>query len=91
MEFFNVLNSIDDRIKFTIKMGESITFLDVCFKLNSLGGLVVLVTDIYYKPTNTHNYVPFGSFHPHKTLRGIPGRISPSYTTMSPILVIFGL
>ena len=50
-------------------MGESIPFLDVCFKLNNLGGLV---TDIYYKPTDTHNYVPFGSFHPHKTLTNIP-------------------
>ena len=29
-------------------------------------------TDIHYKPTDTHNYVQFGSFHPHKTLTNIP-------------------
>ena len=69
MELFNVLNSIDEKIKFTIEMGETIPFLDVNFTVLDNGSLE---TDIYYKETDTHNFVQFGSFHPHKTLTNIP-------------------
>ena len=69
MELFHLLNNIDEKINFTIEMGNSIPFLDVRFTLGTNG---TLETDIYYKPTDTHNYVQFGSFHPHKTLTNIP-------------------
>ena len=53
MELFHLLNSIDNKIKFTIEMGESIPFLDILFTLveNS-----IMETDIYYKPTDTIMY-----------------------------------
>ena len=31
-----------------------------------------VITDIYYKPTDTLNYVPFKSSHPKHTLKNIP-------------------
>ena len=69
MKLFDVLNSIDDKICFTIEMGDKIPFLDVDFELKEGGRME---TDIYYKSTDTHNFVQFGSFHPHKTLTNIP-------------------
>ena len=68
-EFFDVLNNIEEKIKFTMETGKRISFLDVQFILKDDGHLS---TDIYYKPTDTHNYVQWGSFHPHKTLTNIP-------------------
>ena len=66
---FDVLNDIDPKIKFTMESGKSVPFLDVTFTVTNNGKLS---TDIFYKPTDTHNYVPFHSFHPRKTLTNIP-------------------
>ena len=52
-----------------MESGKRIPFLDVQFILSDDNQLS---TDIYYKETDTHNYVQFGSFHPHKTLTNIP-------------------
>ena len=68
-EMYNVMNNIDPMISFTMESGNSIPFLDVRFTLRPNGSLA---TDIYYKETDSHNYVPFSSFHPHKTLTNIP-------------------
>ena len=68
-EFFDVLNDVDEKINFTIESGPKIPFLDVHFEILDNGRIT---TDIYYKATDTHNYVPFYSFHPRKTLTNIP-------------------
>ena len=68
-ELFDLLNNIDEKIKFTMETGPKIPFLDVHFELRPNG---TLKTDIFYKQTDTHNYVQFGSFHPRKTLTNIP-------------------
>ena len=68
-DLFETLNNIDNRIKFTMESGRKIPFLDVHFELSPSGSLS---TDIYYKQTDTHNFVQFGSFHPRKTLTNIP-------------------
>ena len=68
-EFFDVFNNIEDKISFTMETGKCVPFLDVQFILDDNGHLS---TDIFYKETDTHNYVQFGSFHPHKTLTNIP-------------------
>jgi hypothetical protein len=52
-----------------IYLTDDIPFLDVRFNLNIHKSLS---TDIYYKETDTHNYVPFFSFYLHKTLSNIP-------------------
>ena len=69
MDFYNTFNNIDEKIQFTIETGNKIPFLDISFELAANGSLE---TDIYYKETDTHNYVQFGSFHPRKTLTNIP-------------------
>ena len=48
MELFQLLNDIDEKINFTIEIGNSIPFLDVRFTL--IDGRT-LETDVYYKPT----------------------------------------
>ena len=68
-EFFSVLNNVEEGINFTMESGNKIPFLDIHFELEQNGDLH---TDIYYKDTDTHNYVPYGSFHPRKTLTNIP-------------------
>ena len=68
-ELLREMNSLDPSINFTMEKGKSLPFLDVSFSLNSKNQLD---TDIYYKKTDSHNYVQFFSFHPHKTLTNIP-------------------
>ena len=52
-----------------MESGASVPFLDVRFTIVKDKSLD---TDIYYKETDSHNYVPFFSYHPHKTLSNIP-------------------
>ena len=63
------MNDLDAKINFTLDKGNSIPFLDVRFSLTVTNELS---TDIFYKETDSHNYVPFFSFHPHRTLTNIP-------------------
>ena len=68
-ELLRDMNSLDPKIKFTLERGNSVPFLDVHFSLENDNSLS---TDIFYKATDSHNYVPFFSFHPHRTLTNIP-------------------
>ena len=68
-ELFSLLNNIEEKVNFTMEIGPKLPFLDVHFELRPNG---TLKTDIFYKQTDTHNYVQFGSFHPRKTLTNIP-------------------
>ena len=43
-------------------------FLDI----NMIAEKDKIITDIYFEPTDTHNYVPSNSTHPQHTLRNIP-------------------
>ena len=60
---------LDPTIHFSMESGPSVPFLDVRFTIMDDKSLD---TDIYYKETDSHNYVPFFSYHPHKTLSNIP-------------------
>ena len=68
-ELLRDMNNLDPKINFTMETGKSLPFLDVSFSLTETNNLE---TDIYYKKTDSHNYVQFYSFHPHKTLTNIP-------------------
>ena len=68
-ELLRDMNSLDPSINFTMETGKCLPFLDVSFQLTDDNQLE---TDIYYKKTDSHNYVQFFSFHPHKTLTNIP-------------------
>ena len=45
-----------------------VPFLDITVKVSE----GKITTDIYYKETDTHNYVPFDSCHPRHTKTNIP-------------------
>ena len=60
-QFLLALNSYQESIKFTWEIGnEKISFLDVMINVN--GGR--FSTDVYHKPTDTHQYLNFKSCHP---------------------------
>ena len=64
-EFIDHLNSSHDTIKFTSKHSrDSISFLDVQVTLSEGG---VLSTDLFCKPTDTHQYLHKRSCHPWHT------------------------
>jgi hypothetical protein len=67
--FIELIESINNDFKFTYTVNESeITFLDV--KLNIINER--LVTDIYYKETDSMQYLDFYSYHPNHIKRNIP-------------------
>ena len=64
-----VLNSLHPKIQFTMDINrEEISFLDVLVKLKEDS----IITDIYFKPTDTHSYLNFKSCHPKHTKINIP-------------------
>ena len=65
--FIGEINQAHPTIKFTAEWSrESVSFLDTTVKLD--GGRVV--TDLYVKPTDTHQYLAANSCHPIKALQG---------------------
>lgn len=65
-----ILNSLNPSLTFTMdKSACTINFLDVNVNLNQEGNVM---TDIFYKSTDTHQYLDFGSCHPYHTKRNIP-------------------
>lgn len=69
--FVEILNDLHSAIKFTNeKSTRKLNFLDVLVYVDSNIGNIH--TDLYRKPTDTMNYVPFNSAHPHHILKNIP-------------------
>ena len=68
-KFLNKLNSFHSTIKFTAEYSkETINFLDVNIRL--VGG--ELMTDLFVKPTDTHQFLDPSSSHPYHCKEGIP-------------------
>ena len=68
--FINHLNSSHETIKFTSEESrDSISFLDVQVSVGEGG---VLSTDLFCKPTDTHQYLHKKSCHPWHTKKAIP-------------------
>ena len=68
-EFLNDLNSFHDTIKFTAESSrETVNFLDV--KVSLKNG--VFSTDLYVKPTDTHQFLHPASCHPFHCKKAIP-------------------
>ena len=60
-EFVNILNSLDSNIQFTHECSDvGLSFLNVFLYIENNK----LLTDIYYKNTDSHDYLPFNSCHP---------------------------
>ncbi|XP_071126623.1 uncharacterized protein [Mytilus edulis] len=68
-KFHSLINTLHPSIKFTIESSEQrLPFLDIVILKNG----TTLTTDIYYKKTDTHQYLNFHSCHPSHTKRSIP-------------------
>jgi hypothetical protein len=70
MEFMNFINTIHPNIQFTSNYSTtSVNFLDVLVTLETDG---TINTDLYNKPTDTHQYLHWISCHPNHTKKSIP-------------------
>ena len=71
--FIELLNSLDKNIRFTYESSEqSVSFLNLLiYKENGK-----IKTDIFYKDTDSHDYLPFNSCHPRHTKKNIPFTLS---------------
>ena len=68
-EFQDLLNNLHPSIKFTMEQNyDSLAFLDIFIKRK--GSLII--TDIYYKPTDTKQYLDYNSCQPRHIRRNVP-------------------
>ena len=68
-ELTELLNNLHPSIKFTQEVSNTqLPFLDILVELKD----EKITTDIYYKNTDTHQYLNFNSCHPSHTKRNIP-------------------
>ena len=69
--FLEYLNRFHHSIKFTMEYSDKqIVFLDTIVKKSTKNNR--LIVELYTKPTDTHNYLHFQSYHPSHTKRGGP-------------------
>ena len=69
-EFIAYLNHCMPSIKFEAEISqETVNFLDVKVSLDPEGHII---TDLYTKPTDSHNYLDYRSAHPKHCRSGIP-------------------
>ena len=67
-QFYDLINSLDEDLKFIFENPSRIlNFLDIQLKIVSN----TLVFDIYYKPTNSTNYLTYSSCYPSHTKNSI--------------------
>ena len=67
--FVEHLNNTHDTIKFSMETSKvEISFLDTMVKLDN----GEIITDLYCKPTDRNNYLPFNSAHPYHCKKGLP-------------------
>ena len=70
LEFIDYMNKGHPTIKFTAEYSkEKVSFLDTWVKRTQDGGIH---TELYCKPTDTHNYLHFSSCHPLHCKKGGP-------------------
>ena len=67
------MNNIDPKIKYEFESSanthnNSLSYLDVRVIITE----GIIITDVYSKPTDTYNYLPFNRAHPRHVVRNIP-------------------
>ena len=68
-KFVEILNSLDTSINFTYEAStKGLSFLNVFLYIENNK----LLTDVFYKPTDSHDYLPFNSCHPRHIKVNIP-------------------
>ena len=69
-KFMEYLNKCHEQIKFAFEVSEeSINFLDTKINLTEEGEIW---TDLYCKPTDSHDYLHYKSAHPHDCKKSLP-------------------
>lgn len=77
--FHQLVNNLDPNIKFTLESSDTkLPFLDVLVIKKNWK----LLTVIYYKTTDTHQYLHFNSCHPHHTKTAIPYNLARRICTI---------
>ena len=77
--FHQILNNLHPSIKFTMEYNKNeMNFLDIKMIVKGEN----IITDIFYKATDTLNYVPFKSAHPKHTLLNIPCNLARRLCTI---------
>jgi hypothetical protein len=78
-DFLNELNNLHQSIQFTYNESESaMAFLDILVLKSGNN----ICTDLYCKPTDTHNYLDFRSCHPKHTKVNIPFNLASRIITI---------
>jgi len=78
-DFHAILDNLHPKINFTLEYSdERIPFLDILL----IKTKDIIESDLYYKTTDSHNYVPFQSCHPHHTKTNIPYTLSRRICTI---------
>ena len=78
-EFKTLLNSIHDKIQFTMEYSRNqLPFLDILIIKNNMN----IETDIYFKPTDSKQYLLFSSCHPKHTRTNIPFNLARRICTI---------
>ena len=74
-----ILNNLDPNLKFTFECSDSkVSFLNLLiYKSHDK-----IMSDVYYKDTDTHDYLPFTSCHPRHTTTNIPGNLARMICTI---------
>ncbi|MEW8548114.1 MAG: hypothetical protein AB2693_31815, partial [Candidatus Thiodiazotropha sp.] len=77
--FHSMLNNLHPDIKFTIDCSTNeLPFLDILIRKNKTN----IETDIFYKPTDSKQYLDFNSCHPNHTKRSIPYNLARRICTI---------
>ena len=67
-QFYQLINSLDEDLKFTFENpSRTLNFLNIQLKIVNN----TLIFDIYYKPTNSFNYLAYSSCHPSHTKNNV--------------------
>ena len=78
-KFLDILNNLDPKINFTHEISESgLPFLNVFLYIAN----EKLLTDIFYKSTDSHDYLPFNSCHPRHIKVNIPKTLARTICTI---------
>jgi hypothetical protein len=74
-----ILNNMNNNIKFTMETSQvSLPFLDILVNVENKH----IITDIYYKPTDTKQYLDYRSCHPRATRNNVPYNLARRICTI---------
>ena len=78
-EFVKILNSLDSKIQFTYECSDNeLSYLNLLIYICN----GKLMTDIFYKETDSHDFLPFNSCHPRHTKCNIPETLARTICTI---------